>query len=211
MDTLTSPAERLLRGILAFPVVFLLAGLFAVASSGQTPSAPTSTESSRPVIDVERVQNMVHAQINDVRAERGLSPLEYNRSLDPLARVHSEDMARRDFFGHTNPDGDGVNERARQLGLTCTLQLDEQRTAHGFGENLYTGTLYRGYRDIFEGDTMVRREYDWKDESSIARGIVNGWMNSPGHRANILDSRYETEALSTAIDDDTFYVTQIFC
>jgi uncharacterized protein YkwD len=154
---------------------------------------------------------MVHEGINAERTDRGLPALTYADSLRRLGIVHSRDMARRGFFGHNNPDGEGVNDRASDLGLSCVRQLNERSTTRGFGENLYSGTLFTRYRDIIQNGERLRREFDWKTESEIANDVVQGWMNSPGHRSNILEKRYALEAIAVHVDGTDFFVTQIFC
>lgn len=56
-------------------------------------------------------------------------PLTLNTALRCAARNHVEDMALRDFFAHTNPDGDGPGQRIGFAGY------DSQ----GWGENIAMG------------------------------------------------------------------------
>lgn len=169
------------------------------------------SDTTVPDYDIQTIERQIHEGINTERTKRELSPLTYVDSLHRLGMTHSHDMAERGFFGHENPDGQGVNDRATTLGLSCVRQLDERTTARGFGENLYRGTLFRRYQDIFQDGQRIRREFDWKTESEIASDVVQGWMNSPGHRSNILEVRYAVEAIAVHTDDTHFFVTQIFC
>lgn len=41
----------------------------------------------------------------------------WHETVATVAQEHCEDMARRNFFGHTNPDGIGANDRLRAAGL----------------------------------------------------------------------------------------------
>lgn len=53
--------------------------------------------------------------------------------------------------------------------------------------------------------------YHWNTEEMLAEQTVQGWMNSPGHRENIL-SGFHTEGIGVSIaDDDKVYITQNFC
>jgi uncharacterized protein YkwD len=46
----------------------------------------------------------------------------------------------------------------------------------------------------------------------MAREIVEGWMDSPGHRRNILEQTYEKEGIGIVFTaDDKFCVTQVSC
>lgn len=183
---------------------------------GTSPPAPSSpsraiADTTVPGYDTQTIERQIHDGINAERTQRELSPLTYADSLHHLGMIHSHDMADRGFFGHKNPDGKGVNERAATLGLSCVRQIGERTTARGFGENLYRGTLFSRYQDVFQDGQRVRREFDWKTESAIALDVVQGWMNSPGHRANILEDRYAIEAIAVYAVGTHFFVTQIFC
>jgi uncharacterized protein YkwD len=50
--------------------------------------------------------------INAQRSANGEPPLVWDAELCRMARVHSENMARMDFFDHTGPDGRDMVERA---------------------------------------------------------------------------------------------------
>ncbi|MGH9921243.1 MAG: CAP domain-containing protein [Nitrososphaerales archaeon] len=50
-----------------------------------------------------------------------------------------------------------------------------------------------------------------KDSTQIAKAAVTAWMNSPGHKANILSSLYHSEGVGIAISATKLYVTQDFC
>jgi uncharacterized protein YkwD len=50
-----------------------------------------------------------------------------------------------------------------------------------------------------------------KDSSQIAQAAVTAWMNSPGHKANILSSLYHNEGVGIAVSSTKVYVTQDFC
>jgi uncharacterized protein YkwD len=53
--------------------------------------------------------------------------------------------------------------------------------------------------------------YNWNTEEDLAEQTVDGWMNSSGHRKNIL-SGFHSEGIGVAIaSDDKVYVTQNFC
>jgi len=54
--------------------------------------------------------------INRERARYGLPPLAWDGELCRMARLHSEKMARLNFFDHEGPDGD-LPERARDNGI----------------------------------------------------------------------------------------------
>jgi hypothetical protein len=49
--------------------------------------------------------DQIFSGVNQQRASRGLRALVRNPHLDAVAQAHSKDMALRDFFAHTNPEG----------------------------------------------------------------------------------------------------------
>jgi uncharacterized protein YkwD len=57
-----------------------------------------------------------HDAVNAYRGERHLIALERDAALDEVARAHSEDMVRRAFFSHENPDGSNPVDRIQATG-----------------------------------------------------------------------------------------------
>ncbi len=48
-------------------------------------------------------------------------------------------------------------------------------------------------------------------DGRTARKLVQGWMNSPGHRANILNPKYSKIGIGIVTKGRYTYATQIFC
>jgi uncharacterized protein YkwD len=65
-----------------------------------------------------RLEHQLHASVNDFRAEHRLIRLERRPELDAVARAHSEDMVKRGFFAHENPDGQHWWERLDRAGVS---------------------------------------------------------------------------------------------
>jgi uncharacterized protein YkwD len=101
--------------------------------------------------------------INRERAGSGESPLSVEGRLEQIAQDHSQDMASADYFDHVGPRGDSPVSRMRAAGY-----LSRSVGGYEVGENIAWGTLWL----------------------ATPRSIVAGWMNSPGHRANILDGHF---------------------
>lgn len=97
-----------------------------------------------------------------------------------------------------NPDGEAPRERLRLAGYTCTKMS---------GENIYQNNLYS--RVTIRGN---QKTYDWNSPEHITETTVSGWMNSPGHRQNILQKSYSRTGLGAAIaPNGQILITQIFC
>jgi uncharacterized protein YkwD len=59
-----------------------------------------------------RLEQQLHGAVNEFRRAHRLIALERRADLDAVARAHSEDMVRRAFFAHENPDGELWHQRA---------------------------------------------------------------------------------------------------
>ena len=118
-------------------------------------------------------------------------------------------MAAKDYFSHDAPDGDNFEDRYRQHGYTCKVYTSSNRYLVGAENIAYT---YAAQDVRTERGTLVNHR---GNETSIARGLVRGWMNSTGHRENILTPDWETEGIGVAIASTSqgkrVYVTQNFC
>lgn len=109
-------------------IVFLLILLQAVpaATLGRLP-APEGESASQKVHppdvppqdqEILLLEESTHLRINAIRREHGLDPLESDSALDRIARAHSRRMSTEEFFAHTDPDGEGVDDRLRGAGIS---------------------------------------------------------------------------------------------
>ena len=144
-----------------------------------------------PPLNASDVEYYIHLYTNEERAHGGLHPLTRVTAIDGIARGHSEDMVERRFFSHYNLEGLDQTARGEMAGYRCL-----KATHHGMAEN------------IFQHNEMGR--YDTSEDA--ARDTVSWWMDSPGHRANIMDPAYDRIGVGVAMDDrGTVYATQNFC
>jgi uncharacterized protein YkwD len=170
--------------------------LFLLFICGTGAASSIAERPGEPKIRVAELERRIHDLVNNERAARNLIPLELDEGLSKVARAHSQDMARRRFFDHLNPDGRSPADRGKRAGYRCS-----------FGENLYQSNLYSRIR--IRGDDKF---YDWNTPEDIALESVHGWMRSEGHRRNILQKDYSRAGLGVAIAaDDKVYITQLFC
>ncbi len=109
--------------------------------------------------------------MNRERTANGEQPLQTNEHLQQAAQGHSEDMAAHDYFEHTGRNGDSPLSRMRAAGYIFSSQL-----GYEVGENIGWGTLWL----------------------ASPRAIVGAWMNSPDHRANILDGHFRDSGIGVA-------------
>lgn len=200
------PAPRSTRALLA-------SALLTIACLLATACAPAVVPDSLPAqrtaqgLDLDELERLVHQEVNRVRARHGLRTLTWNASIHPVALGHSEAMRDRDRFAHVIARRD-VIDRYELGGVTCRVPMDGGTYLTG-GENLFLGHRVQRWRVWTDG----RREpAEVNDEAALARRAVNGWMNSPGHRENMLQPAWRTEAIGVVVGTDgRVWVTQNFC
>lgn len=113
-------------------------------------------------------------------------------------------MATRGYFSHTSPDGGTFADRYERFDYTCRAPTGDGSYLTG-GENI-AQTWYD--TRVGTGEGTVR--YTTADE--LARGIVTQWMNSQGHRENILTPEWRNEGIGIVVTEDgKVYATQNFC
>jgi len=77
---------------------------------------------TRPVIYLEELEKRIHDLVNQERKKQGLGSLDWNSKLSRIARLHSQDMASRNYFSHDSLEGRNFNDRYRQQGFSCWLK-----------------------------------------------------------------------------------------
>ncbi len=163
---------------------------------------------AKPKITAAELERQIHQQINRVRQNHGLSQLDRNERLAIIARKHSSDMARYHFFSHWNLQGEGPVERAKNRGWNKKKQHDDNTLSIGPGENIFMNNLYDKVITTRQNGVTVRKEYAWKTPKEIVQSTVQGWMDSPGHRKNILSPKYDQQGIGVAISGHEIYITE---
>jgi uncharacterized protein YkwD len=113
---------------------------------------------NQPIVNADYEQQVVDL-VNTERANRGLPPYKRVTALDEAARYHSADLGQDDYFEHSTYDREGGN-----LVYVCgTWTRIATYYGGATGENIAGGY-------------------------STPQSVMNGWMDSPGHRDNILST-----------------------
>jgi uncharacterized protein YkwD len=121
--------------------------------------------------DLPQISAAILCLVNAERTRAGMAELALNSQLSQASQPMADRMVAEQFFAHDTPDGDTLADR---IGRTGYLPDSDKWVV---GENLAWGS------------------------SALAtpQAIVDGWMNSPGHRANILASDYTDIGLGIAL------------
>lgn len=146
------------------------------------------------------IENIVFNKVNEERRTQGLNALIWDSKLAEVARLHSLDMANRSYFSHENPEGEDPTMRAIRNGYDVHKELGNGWYSDGIGENI--GMMPTGN---VQGYGYVSSAKD------VADAMMQSWMNSHGHRANILKADYNFIGVGVAYNGyGTYYLTQDF-
>jgi Ca2+-binding RTX toxin-like protein len=128
--------------------------------------------------------------INAERAKAGVQPLAFEGHLNDAADNHSTWMIATDTFSHTGSGGSTPTQRMTSAGFTFT-------GSWASGENIAWAS--------------TRAPTGYQDEVTL---LHTNLMNSPGHRANILNASFKQVGIGFATGPyqswDGAFVTQDF-
>jgi uncharacterized protein YkwD len=148
-----------------------------VAQTEQVKKASVVKPSPEQIWDLEK---LAFGLINQKRAESGLEPLAWSDEVAKIARLHSENMVKFNFFSHRGLDGKMVDGRADSLGITKWSAM---------GENI---AYNRGFKNPIE--TAVEK---WMLSEGHRENLLSErWK--------------ESAIGISVTDDGTYYFTQVF-
>ncbi|MBM4071571.1 MAG: hypothetical protein FJ271_21950 [Planctomycetes bacterium] len=135
---------------------------------------------SRTLVTSTAIEQEILRLVNVERSKRGLAALSLDGQLNQAARLHADAMAR-------------LNAK---YGMFAAHQHNQYKSTRPTPE---TRMEYVGYYGAW-GENIA---FGY----ASAAAVVNAWMNSAGHRANILNSSYTLigVAVSNAADGTKFY------
>jgi uncharacterized protein YkwD len=156
------------------PIALWAAGLAALAVLAMSSATPqlahaasackTWGKMSPKRLAAPQARKAVLCLINKKRQRAGVGKLHRRKELQKAAQRHNERMHGTDCFSHQCPGEPSLDRRVKNAGY-----LRGGVGRWGFGENIAWGMRGKG----------------------TPKAMVKAWMNSPGHRANILRSDFE--------------------
>jgi uncharacterized protein YkwD len=116
---------------------------------------------SAPVTQVglTGMESYVLQKVNEQRAAAGLGQVTLNAQVTEVARARSNDMASRNYFSHTTPEG----------------------------TNFLVMLVDHSIQYKFAGEILARNNFPDDQAAEVA---FNSYLNSPPHKAIIMDGRY---------------------
>ncbi|HET7737141.1 MAG TPA: CAP domain-containing protein, partial [Tepidiformaceae bacterium] len=127
------------------------------------------------------LESQMFQLMNAERAANGLPAYAYDASLSRVARIRGHQMIDQGYFGHRDP----------------------------FGFTMYVELLnHFGFGFRYAGENLVMNGYAYDVSASLA---VEGLMNSPTHRANMLNAGFTRVGVGEVTDGaGGHYYTLIF-
>jgi uncharacterized protein YkwD len=138
-------------------------------------AAASSAAAAVGVHDADRLERAIVARINTVRVSHGLRTLSAKPRLKNAATAHVRNMAYNGYFEHHWNDGTPYGRWIRRF---------------------WPGPGYNGWS---AGENLY-----WEGPSTTAKRVVNGWMNSPPHRRNMLSGSWRSLGVGAVRADNPF-------
>jgi len=131
------------------------------------------------------LEEAIFDEINSVRVKNNISVLRWNEKVAETTRNHSEDMVARDYYQHTNPEGEDHGDRLLKDGIFFLIAA-ENLMAYPWGDELYS--------------------------ENTSKEVVEGWLESPLHRSSILDrdELYSDIGIGVSYGEGYYYITANF-
>ena len=123
---------------------------------------------------------------NEKRKARFKKILKYHKACETAAYNHSKQMAEKDFFSHQNTKDKkrrSTEQRAKLAGIKNPYIAENIAFNHFIYDNTYL---------------------------EIAEKLINQWMNSKGHRENILAKDAKSFGCGVYISGTTIWATQVY-
>lgn len=131
-------------------------------------------------VDIRLLEAAVFYESNRQRALNGVPLLKFDHALNMCARDHSDDMVKHNFFSHTSV----VSGK----------------------ESMSTRFALVGYVNCWCAENIASCEVK-KSYAETGRYLVEElWMNSPGHRKNILNPKYTHLGAGISVYRDRYWL-----
>jgi len=85
---------------------------------------PAAAPAAEPASAADPAARELIAAVNAVRLVERRPLLRSNERLAAAAAAHTDDMARRGYFGHEDPDGNGLSHRLARAGYGYAVALE---------------------------------------------------------------------------------------
>jgi uncharacterized protein YkwD len=145
------------------PILVLAAALVVAGAAGGAPTGAAELAEARlsaRISAADALERPLLALINQFRRQHGVPPLRLAPSLDRAADRHGRSMALHGYFSHDSLDGSSVRDRVSRTDRSLR----------------YVGLV---------GEVLL-----WRSPAPTPVEALAMWLQSPPHRAVLIDARY---------------------
>lgn len=167
---------------LMIPFLLLLTVFIAVRDNWEFNDAskweniePTPRERETSSLSLKEIREKALHLANRDRVINGRSTLKENSQLSQAAQEYAEELLARDFYDHVTPEGETPKDRVEHI-----------KGMRGVGENL----------------VQQKGNFRVQINEELLKQFQEGWMNSPGHRENLLNSDFTHFGYGIAYDKE---------
>ncbi|MCC5944878.1 MAG: CAP domain-containing protein [Bernardetiaceae bacterium] len=159
-------------------------------SFGKLPMANSEIDFNH--IDYTLLNAAIFYATNRMRVRYNKKPFVYDANLEKAAVFHSNSMVKYDFFSHTGVENGYKSMMDRMRAFKVTGRSYAENIASTFGIQYRAGSSFRPPRGANTQfiDARTNKPIPVHTYLSFAVALVQQWMESPGHKQNILNSSY---------------------
>lgn len=156
------------RKSLRLALALTVAAAIAAASPAMASACDFADLEPRTAAELDTAARATHCLVNEIRRDNGLRGLKWNKRLVRSSDWQADDMLGYGYFDHARSDGPSFNSRIRRFGYA------KRSRGYMLGENIAWGTA----------------------ADATPQQIVDAWMDSSGHRANILRRKFREDGIA---------------
>ncbi len=200
-------------------IAAVVAGIALACMAATTAEACTrnvSAKAAKTVVPASRInQSMlddaIRTEVNFHRCRAGLRLVgDASKNLSREAEKHSKWMARTQQLTHksTVAGAATLSQRVKNAGVRFKTGSENIGMVHRYQIDNKSFKIVDSNACQFksnDGQPLPAHSY-----ATLARHVVTLWMNSPGHRKNILDGRVSTTTTAVAFDPKAQYCGQFW-
>ena len=160
-----APAAVPVPAVVSVPAAASVPAVVSVPAAAAAAPAAARALAAAPREDAaairRRMVRVLLEETNRNRTAKRLGALTLSADLSAAAQAHAEDMLARDYFAHESPEGESSADRVARLAARAIV--------------------------LSVRENILKTEGHEDDEPDVrAIDFIDGWMDSPGHRENLL-------------------------
>lgn len=156
-------------------------------------------------------RSLLHAAMfyvtNEIRIKHGIEPFIYDEKYEKIAADHANDMVIYNFYSHISKikGKKTIRDRINLAGINPKTVAENISINHAF-QYQEGRKVYPPENGEFQYATGNKENLQMHSYISFAREVLKLWMNSPNHKANILNPTHQYIGCGAMIfSEKTFY------